>query len=816
PKESTLGGLKFNGNEQPIDKRTSYNVLGNKTVTFSDSLQVGFDISLYPETQIGYIFRIKNKESNKIYNLFFDGQGDVLKFKFNEEGENNLISAIIDKNELTDMQWFKMDITFNLLQDSIILKIHKNIYKTGNLGLPKTFSPVILFGKSDYLIDVPSFAIKNLSVGSNEKFFFSLKENEGNTVYNVSGASIGEVVNPQWLINDAYHWRHRIALKSATVAGSNYNPHRKEVYYFNCDSVHVYNVRTGQTEVKVFDTKCPIDLVLGTNFIDFSGNRLYSYEIYYEYTYNGATVASLDLDNYNWQVENFSQLPTQLHHHSSFFDSARGQYTIFGGFGSMHYSNSFISYNLKQKEWKAREDFSGDFISPRYFSSAGYLKKTNSLYIFGGMGNESGEQIVGRKYYYDLYKVDLNSGTIKLLWKIPWKNDNIVPVRGMIILNDSCFYTLCYPEHFSDSYLRLYCFSLKDGSFEILGDSIPIYSDRITTNANLYYDSTLNSLFALVQEFDDDVASGLKIYSLAFPPITAEKLSTYSKHFSVKNLVFLAPILILLVIAVLYYFLKKQNSRLRYSAQPAPLLSNPIHNEYFVKKANAVFLFGEFTIYDRNSRDITYLFSAKLKQTFCLIMQHSEEDGITSHRLSNILWSDKPAEKVKNIRGVTINHLRKVLTELKGIELVYEKGCFKFVQFPEFYCDYTRCLQLITSKTSADNNLKELINILNRGKFLKHCDDALFDSFKETLEQKLEPILMLELEKSFTAELYPLTIDIANTLFNIDPLSDKALAYQIKALQKLKMNDEAKLRFQAYALDYKKIIGSEYQGTVKV
>ena len=112
----------------------------------------------------------------------------------------------------------------------------------------------------------------------------------------------------------------------------------------------------------------------------------------------------------------------------------------------MHYSKDLFSYDLNKKEWNALEDFTGDFLSPRYFSSVGYLKKTNSIYIFGGMGNESGEQTVGRKYYYDLYKIDLDTKHISKLWEIQWKRDNVVPVRGMVILDDSSFYTLCYPE----------------------------------------------------------------------------------------------------------------------------------------------------------------------------------------------------------------------------------------------------------------------------------------------------------------------------------------------------------------------------------
>src|SRR4051812_39948364 len=66
---SSLGGLKFRGSEQPIDQRTSYTVFGGNTAEFRDLFNIEFNLSLYPTTEFGYIVRIKNKESNRIYNL---------------------------------------------------------------------------------------------------------------------------------------------------------------------------------------------------------------------------------------------------------------------------------------------------------------------------------------------------------------------------------------------------------------------------------------------------------------------------------------------------------------------------------------------------------------------------------------------------------------------------------------------------------------------------------------------------------------------------------------------------------------------------
>src|SRR5690606_28388529 len=116
----------------------------------------------------------------------------------------------------------------------------------------------------------------------------------------------------------------------------------------------IYNVRTDETTVRVFGEPCPVKLILGTNFLDTQDNKLYSYETYYSTPnsdYDGPTVASLDLSSYRWTAEAAEQLPSPLHHHGSYFDPLTRKNTIFGGFGNMHYSKSFYSYDVDEKAW---------------------------------------------------------------------------------------------------------------------------------------------------------------------------------------------------------------------------------------------------------------------------------------------------------------------------------------------------------------------------------------------------------------------------------------------------------------------------------
>ena len=805
-------GLKFQGNEKTINERTSYDVFCKHIPTFNNYLSINFDISFSEPSTVGSILRIKDTEQNITYNLSYNATSELITLKFNIEGRVNLISSDFPYKDMENHRWHKIFVFFDMKNDSLLLEINKKKYNVGNLSLTDKWQPKIVFGKSDYIIDVPSFAIKNLSIEScNKKYLFPLNEKEGENVFDKKGKSVGCVKNPIWLIHDAYNWKLKTKLISNKVAGANFNGKTQEIYYFNEDSIIFYNVLTNAVKSERYIQDCPMSLRLGTNFIDTIQNRLYVYEVRPRREY--VTISTLELENLNWEVISRERLPRQLHHHTGYFDDESDRYIIFGGFGDMRFSKDFYSFDLETGLWDTIV-FKGDNITPRYFSSMGHQKGTNKLYLYGGMGNESGDQTVGRTYFYDFYEIDIDSLYIKKLWELPNNGYNVVPVRGMV-MNDSCFYTLCYPEHISNSYLKLFCFNIKNGHYETLGDSIPIHSDKINTNANLYLNEKYNNLYVTVQEFDDDdIASALSIYSLSFPAIPdkepfSETPAGFFRHYWLFLFLFISLSITLL------YLAKRLKQKSAIKKEPVSdddnKNSDSIPKPKNKERANAIYLFGNFSVRDKNKREINYMFSAKIKQVFCLILQYSMKNGITTQQLSELLWSDKKETNIKNIRGVTINHLRKILNDLNGIYLVYEKGFYKFIISDECYCDFKRCLELI-SENSFENNdsLNEFSTILERGKFLKSDDSPVFDTFKQMVESELEPVLLFEIEKTFTAEKYKTTIILSEAIIYFDPINEKAIAFLIRALMKLRMPDEAKKKFIHFSIEYKQIIGEDF------
>lgn len=805
-------GLFLKGNEYIIDERTSYRVFEYEKPTFKDSLTISFDFSADRNKNTGYIFRIKTQDPSLIFNLSYDSYGDDIIYKLNEEGKSTLITIKESQIRNNSGNWSHVILTFDLRKQKIQFSIEE-AKGSCTIKLPNMLQPDIYFGRSDYFIDLPSFSIRNLQIGNKTiGYSFQFKEHEGNTIYNSNKAAIGHVEQPTWLINRAYYWNKLASFSSTSVAGFNFDAVKNKIYYYNKDSITTYNLPYRQFLTTQYKNQLPIRLSLGYNFINTQQHALYAYELI-PHNDGDITMAQLDLETKLWSSVSNKRLPLWLHHHAKFFDASNNRFIIFGGFGNMRYNNEFNCYNLATDTWSKLE-FTGDTIFPRYFLSMGYSEADNCLYIFGGMGNESGEYNVGRKYYYDFYKVDLTQMHITKLWEIPWVQDHVVPVKSMLIEKDY-FMTLCYPEHFSNTHLKLYKFSLKDGSYEILGDSIPIRSEKITTNADLFYSSEMGELYGVVQEFEnDDIASRLTIYTLATPAISYNDLFLSSTE-TANGSILLYSIIIFAIVLLFLYFAGKAWSKKRLHKKintDKPPTTKPINtriNNYSSPRRNSIFLFGDFNVFDRNGKDISYMFSTRLKQTFLLILQHSTSEGISTQQLTNTLWADREDEKAKNIRGVTINSLRKVLDELDGISLIYEKSYYKLLLDQSVSCDYTTCLELTNlALDKLDFNI--FLEIISRGIFLKDSEDPIFDTFKSSLEQQVDPTLRGLIEKEFRHQNYTTVILLCEAMFNIDPISDFAIAYIICAMERLNQLSEAQKRFYKFIVEYKTMIGEDY------
>ena len=819
-------GLLFQANDKEIKERTSLQIFQEgETPCFTKNFQLSFELSIRDFDTFGYVFLLKEDQGKTKYSFtytYLDGENST--FKFNTDGKENHYSLNL-RNDALAYQWIPVSFAFDLQQDVLTIRIGDNEKKITSLGLKDTFCPHLFFGRYDYILDMPTFAIRNLKLEGDRShsYTFPLNENEGEEVHTSTGKVLGTVVNPVWLINGSYHWEKLFEYSFQTPSGITFEPDSQRLIIFSQDSLLTYNLLKRQPQKYSYSNKLPVKLQLATHFMNTTDGKLYVYELN-NLPLGDATVAALDLNNQEWKQTGVAALPVQLHHHDGFWDETTGKYLVFGGFGNKRFNNTFLEYDIEGDRWDTLS-YSGDRIIPRYFSGMAVNKNWEHIYVFGGMGNESGEQSVGRNYLHDLYLLDRKQQSVRRLWQNA-SDHRLVVARDMILTPDEKYiYALCYPEYLSDTYLQLYRLTVDDGTMKALGDSIPMRSEEIMTNANLYYNSLTHEYYCTTTEFDKKGHTVIRTYVLSAPPVSLDEIRSYGSRSSleIRWLWIMAGIGVLLLAGGVLFVRKKRGKQRNAVLESSSVLMSPpvgrepdksvqgketLAKEDFessLVRPNAVYLFGPFTVIDRNGRDITHLFSSRLRQVFIYILLHSTHNGVLSASLNEVFWPDKPDDKVKNLKGVTINQIRKNLAELDGVELVHDKGYFRLV-FTDCYCDYFRFRTL----KNAEEVENELGILLMRGKFLDGMDAGMMDHFKQKVEEFLSSFLPLEIERLYQQHKYDAVIRFCNVLFRVDPVNELALAYGMHALNHTGSSQEAILQYSLFVREYRQMMNEEY------
>ena len=819
-------GLLFQANDKEIKERTSLQIFQEGEIPcFTKNFQLSFELSIRDFDTFGYVFLLKEDQGKTKYSFtytYLDGENST--FKFNTDGKENHYSLNL-RNDALAYQWIPVSFAFDLQQDVLTIRIGDNEKKITSLGLKDTFCPHLFFGRYDYILDMPTFAIRNLKLEGDRShsYTFPLNENEGEEVHTSTGKVLGTVVNPVWLINGSYHWEKLFEYSFQTPSGITFEPDSQRLIIFSQDSLLTYNLLKRQPQKYSYSNKLPVKLQLATHFMNTTDGKLYVYELN-NLPLGDATVAALDLNNQEWKQTGVAALPVQLHHHDGFWDETTGKYLVFGGFGNKRFNNTFLEYDIEADRWDTLS-YSGDRIIPRYFSGMVVNKNRERIYVFGGMGNESGEQSVGRNYLHDLYLLDRKQQSVRRLWQNA-SDHRLVVARDMILTPDEKYiYALCYPEYLSDTYLQLYRLTVDDGTMKALGDSIPMRSEEIMTNANLYYNSLTHEYYCTTTEFDKKGHTVIRTYVLSAPPVSLDEIRSYGSRSSleIRWLWIMAGIGVLLLVGGVLFVRKKRGKQRNVVPESSSVLMSPpvgrepdksvqgketLAKEDFessLVRPNAVYLFGPFTVIDRNGRDITHLFSSRLRQVFIYILLHSTHNGVLSASLNEVFWPDKPDDKVKNLKGVTINQIRKNLAELDGVELVHDKGYFRLV-FTDCYCDYFRFRTL----KNAEEVENELGILLMRGKFLDGMDAGMMDHFKQKVEEFLSSFLPLEIERLYQQHKYDAVIRFCNVLFRVDPVNELALAYGMHALNHTGSSQEAILQYSLFVREYRQMMNEEY------
>lgn len=818
---STASGLLFSSKTESITQRTSLELSNGKPIRFAGTFSLEFDLSIRDAMRFGYILRLIDQDLEETSLVFVNFRNDYKYYiDFNASRTRQNIPMRIHPDLIGTGKWIPIRLDFDLTKNQALIHIDSTTYLCKDLGLPNPAKLQIVFGFHGINLDVPAMALKNIRISrpNKRKLTIPLNESSGEVVHSASGKAVGTVKNPTWLISEHFNWNPVAEFSAPLASGVAYNSSSNEVYILSNDSLICFQTENRKVTATPIE---PIPLRIDEAIYNPKANQTFLYN-FNDPDKSRPSIVQLDMETLTISHKGYPHIDNRLHHHNAFFDPEADTLFVFGGYGNFSYSNRLLRYDPTLDDWirvplACREDS----LYPRFFAASGEGRNDYEILIFGGFGNNSGRQELGGRNLYDLNALDLQNRKIRKLWEI--SPDSIyVPATNLIVNRPkNCFYTLIYPHHVASSRLRLCRYDLDTGEAEIVSNAIPILSEEIPTKAFLFRNAAMNEFVAVIREYRSPQSADIRIYTLSTPPVSAEELTNYT-----PSTLFL-PILIVglsLLCGIILYLLarRKLRSKKVFPAIPAVNIAQNAVTDH--KRENAVYVLGDFLVFDGLGRDITYRFSAKLRALFALILIHSKETdtGLSSEKLSAVLWPDKEMAEAKNIRGVTINHLRKILDDIPGIKLERNSARWRFVFSENFYCDYIRCMELcrdINQKSASRNDceedslqepINELIRIISRGPLLPSIIESWMDNERHNVERETERCLLHEIQRLKSGKDYDRILRLANTLFSLDPINETVLQSGISSLLEIERPDLAQILYQHFCSRFKEALGVDY------
>ncbi|APS37768.1 hypothetical protein AO058_02230 [Salegentibacter sp. T436] len=317
-------------------------------------------------------------------------------------------------------------------------------------------------------------------------------------------------------------------------------------------------------------------------------------------------------------------------------------------------------------------------------------------------------------------------------------------------------------------------------------------------------------------QYYSGLMSDLKIWDRALSDdeiksVYLEKTDDNHHSFLADNWLYLSGLFLILIIPAFFIFRKKPTAK-----QETPTLEDkalaPIHQNI---KLNSINLLNGFKVWNLNGEDITSKFSPKRRELLILILLFTLKDsGITSKKLSDILWPGFTAQNKKNNRSTQIKELRKILEKQLESEILFDEKKWQLEIAENGKIDVFTLNKILPDFWSSEKEIHsevqaiEFARIVSKGPLLPQVEVEWLDAIKAEYNSRVLDLLspFLENEVLNSAE----KIEVIEAILVVDPLFEPAVRKKVSCLLQQEKYGSAKKTVE----NYKKLYESYYNETI--
>ena len=805
-------GLYFSSHEVVQDQRTSLNLSPQKPFRLNGNYSLEFDISFRKnDGYYGYIFRAIADDDTNI-DLVSNLASETANFRLVYKDRTLLSYQWADVPSIGYDRWIRLRIDFDRANSRFRLSMNGKRQEVSVPGLSalKTFR--LVFGacrlNSFRTTDVCPMSVKDICLYKNERLYrrWELARHSRDKVYDEIAQAGAEAVNPVWTIDKYTKWRPLKHFRVNRLLGVAPDADANRLFFVNHHTVYQLDVRSLALDSVRNTQGAPYDNTTG-KFLVYNPytDELWSYDP------ANPNISRFNFKTAGWSYDRPEMIESGFAHHNKLISPLDSSLLTILGYGYYTYKSIVNHYNAALSEWEQTDR--SDQIPPRYLSALGRLSDYEAL-VFGGYGSKSGRQELAPGPYYDLYVFDLRTLSFSHLWTLPPQQKSFVPSETLVVDKPGdCFYTLIHSNDYYDSHLRLAQYGVHDPWAKFPGDSIPFRFRDTETWTYLYLNEQKSDLIALVCHNDD-----VSLHAIAYPPLMMEEvLQTPPPRFGAKRIALAAALFAALLAPGLALLRKKKapqgSSRLhdnRKSMQnitPLPPAKR--------RQSSAIYLFGDFRIFDKEGRNVASSFSPTLKRLFLLILLNSADNrkGVSSAKLDETLWHDKTGDSARNNRNVNISKLRALLDEIGGLELSNDNPFWKINLDASLYCDYFEIRRLLAASETAalaPADIYRLLSLLNSGSFLHTTPDGWAEPYKSAFPEEISRLLNSLLRLPAVRNHTDLCYHIAEYLLSVELLNEDAIIVKCSILNRIGKRSSAKTAYDDFIREYEALLGAPY------
>lgn len=811
-----ISGIKFKSMTYERTQKTSVFLNNEEPIKLSGSFSISFKISFYNTEYYGPIIRIDDEKGNQVRLVYNNYKSRLYSlFTLSINSRDKQVQVRFPEEKLIRNNWLTVRLTFDKSKGMVSMYID-NFYE-GQIpfNLKDKDSFRFVFGLKELNntqdFDVPGMCIKDILITELNKarYYWSLDPRKS-IKDEISGAEL-KIVNPQWVYKDHLYWRQLASINISQVPisarGAVYDSLSSNLLIDAPDRLILYNLNTGRDSVIKYKHKSPA--IWNDLFYNQEKQVLYSYKT------GMGKVSIYDIRKNEWIVNDTSN---NIEGH--YFGSGKFTYPkdenlyLLGGYGWNSVKKDLFRYDFEKKNW-IKVNLKKNEMSPRGFFAFGKGFKDGEYFIYGGFGNESGNQDYGFKNYYDLYSLNMNDSTITKI-NLPKKSSFpyfILFNDSYLDKSDSSSYFISGLDENKSFKLVLNKLNLKTGEVYQLGNKFWKRKGSKWIYSDLYYNKPTNEFISVI--FD---TTNVDIYAIDYPIIKDSSSITIAKqnNQNFETVYLLIVIGLISITPVLFLLYKKRISKV---AENKASLDNTINSLTSDNKflRNSVKLFGGFHLYDAIGKDIIQEFSPKLKETFLLILlrsfNHYQPRGIASEELSAIIWPDYSPDSIKSNRGVTINKIRKILSSVDGISLEFQDKLWLISLSNGFTCDYLEFLKIKSLYNNSDEKpivFQSLTDVLLGGEFLKGISYKWLDSLKFAINSEviafLKELFLYEEIKNDQDKI----VRLCDIILSFDSVDIDATKKKIKILFDTGKTHIAKNTYSLFISEYQRLYDEKY------